>query len=196
VNAKSVDSQRIGWRATLYGSAAKYLKTATALRMSICGVGLDGREINFGGAAGDAITIEGDVGLTLRGGSLCALKIDAEHPAFGSIAVTGWALMPETLSDKSIGASAAKLKTLATLTGARHVEADAERARTVEEWVQKWGVSDGVALPDKTQTFLDYYWPQEWQLFWIILFLLPFEVIIRRWHLIFGERTSASARET
>jgi hypothetical protein len=33
---------------------------------------------------------------------------------------------------------------------------------------------------------LDYYWPQETHWVWLALLLLPFEVLARRWHLIFG----------
>jgi hypothetical protein len=179
-------SDRLKWRAVLAGSAVRYLRSANTTKMTICGVGVSGNEINFGGAAGDSITIEGELAASLRDGSLCALKFDTEHPAFGSLAVTGWSVIPETLPDQGIGPSPMKLKALAKTTGAEFVDATDARARTVEAWVQGWGAFDGSVLPDKTQTRLDYYWPQETPWIWLALLLLPFEVLTRRWHLIFG----------
>ena len=179
-------SDRLKFRAVFAGSAARYLRSANTAKMTVCGIGVTTSEANFGAAAGDAITVEGELGASLRDGSLCALKLDAEHPAFGSLTVTGWSVIPETLSDEAIGASPIKLKTLAQITGADFVEATEERARNVESWVQAWGAFDGSVLPDKTQTRLDYYWPQDSAWIWLALILLPFEVLTRRWHLIFG----------
>ena len=179
-------SDRLKWRAVFAGSAVRYLRSANTTKMTICGVGVSSNEINFGGAAGDSITVEGELVASLRDGSLCALRFDAEHPAFGSLSATGWSVIPETLPDQGIGPSPMKLKALAKMTGAEFVDATDARARTVEAWVQGWGAFDGSVLPDKTQTRLDYYWPQETPWVWLALLLLPFEVLIRRWHLIFG----------
>lgn len=188
-------SEALSWRAIFSGSAARYLRSANSTKMSVCGVGIPAKDINFGGAAGDALTAEGEIKATLREGSLCALKLDSEHPAFGSISVTGWAVIPETLKDTNIGASSVKLTTLAALTGATFVAANEDRARQVESWVQSWGAFDGNPLPDKTETRLDYYWPKVMPWIWIIIVLLPLEIIVRRWHLLFGGWTKSSARE-
>jgi len=184
-------SDRIKWRAIFYGSAAKYLRSASSLRITVCGVGVGAKEASFGGAAGDAITAEGEIGATMREGSLCSLKLEAEHPSFGSIAVTGWSVLPETLSDENIGSSPTKLRALSSLTGAKFVDAAADRARSVEEWIQAWGASDGVPLPDKTRTNLEFYWPLELSFFWLALILIPSEVLVRRWHLIFVHQSES-----
>jgi hypothetical protein len=187
-------SDRLKWSAVFAGSAARYLRSANAAKLNVCGVGVNSSEVSFGGVSGDAVTMEGELGASLRNGSLCSLKFEAEHPAFGSLSVTGWSVIPETLPDQGIGPSPMKLKALAKITGADFVDATEERARTVEAWVQGWGAFDGSVLPDKTQTRLDYYWPQAAPWIWIALLLLPFEVLTRRWHLIFGG-WSASRRE-
>jgi hypothetical protein len=177
---------RLKWRAALAGSAARYLRTATSTKLSICGIGVMTKDVSFGASAGDSVTFEGELAATLRDGSLCALKLEAEHPAFGSVSVSGWAVIPETLKDENIGSSAMKLRSLAKVTGAKFVDANSERSRAVEEWLQGWGASDGASLPDKIQTFLDYYWIQDALWIWLAILLLPIEVLVRRWHLIFG----------
>jgi hypothetical protein len=144
------------------------------------------KDVAFGASAGDAVTFEGELAAALRDGSLCALKLEAEHPAFGSVSVTGWAVIPETLKDENIGSSAMKLRSLSKVTGAKFVDANSERSRSVEDWIQGWGASDGASLPDKIQTFLDYYWAQDSWWIWLLILLLPVEVLVRRWHLIFG----------
>jgi hypothetical protein len=190
-------SDKLKWQAVFYGSAARYLKTATASRLSVCGIGVQTHELHFGGVAGDSISVEGEIGASMRDGALCALKLDIEHPAFGSLSVSGWTVIPETLNDASMGPSPLKLSSLAKLSGARLVSASSERGREVEAWVQLWGASDGVALPDKMKSSREFYWPQDYSWFWIVLVLLPVEVLVRRWHLISGgvrspEKRSAS----
>ena len=195
VNPIGDRSDTLNWRAVFSGSAARYLRSANSTKISVCGVGLSSRDITFGGAAGEAILAEGELKATLREGSLCALKLDAEHPAFGSISVTGWTIIPETLKDANIGASPVKLNALAAITGSTFVDANQDRARRVELWVQSWGTFDGNSLPDKTETRLDYYWPKESPWIWMVIFLLPLEVIIRRWDRLFGGWTKTSGQE-
>jgi len=188
-------SDKLKWQAVFYGSAARYLKTATTSRLSVCGIGVQNHELHFGGVAGDSISVEGEIGASIRDGALCSLKLDIEHPAFGSLSVTGWTVIPETLNDASMGPSPLKLGSLAKLSGARLVTASSERGREVEAWVQLWGAADGVALPDKMKSSREFYWPQDYSWFWIVLVLLPAEVLIRRWHLISGGvRTSDKRR--
>ena len=187
-------SDKLKWQAVFYGSAARYLKTATASRLSVCGIGVQTHELHFGGVAGDSISVEGEIGASIRDGALCALKLDIEHPAFGSLSVSGWTVIPETLNDASMGPSPLKLSSLANLSGARLVSASSERGREVEAWVQLWGASDGVALPDKMKSSREFYWPQDYSWFWIVLVLLPVEVLVRRWHLISGGVRSPDKR--
>lgn len=195
VNPVGDRTDRLKWRAIFAGSASRYLRSATSSKMTVCGVGVSGSDMNFGGAAGDALTVEGELNASLRNGSLCSLKLDVEHPAFGSLSVTGWSVIPETLPDQGIGPSPLKLKALSKVTGANFVEATPERSSAVESWIQAWGAFDGVSLPDKTQTYLDYYWPQDQTWIWLILLLIPFEVLVRRWHLLFSGWSAKGAGE-
>ena len=180
-------SDKIKWHAVFSGSAARYLKSATSVRLNVCGVNAAPDSFSFGGAAGDAVSADGEIAATLRDGSLCALKLDVEHPSFGSLTVTGWTLIPETLDDGNMGPSPAKLKQLATLTGATFAPADGERGRLIESWLQSWGAANGKALPDKMKSTREFYWPQEFSWLWVALLFIPAEVILRRWHLISGQ---------
>jgi hypothetical protein len=188
-------SDKIRWRAVLYGSAARYIKVATSTRLSVCGLGVPADGVSFGGASGDQVEIEGEISASLRDGSLCAMKLDAEHPSFGSLSVTGWSMIPETLADASMGPSPAKLRQLSQLTGARFIDAGNERSRVIEEWLQLWGADDGKALPDKMKSFRDFYWLREYSWIWVLLLLLPAEVLCRRWHLIVGQSVDKVIRE-
>ena len=119
---------------------------------------------------------------------MSGLKLDVEHPSFGSLSVSSWAMIPETLDDNSMGASPAKMRQLASLTGATFVEANGDRSRDVEQWLQMWGASDGKALPDKMKSTREFYWPMDYSWLWVLFLLLPAEVLIRRWHLLVGQK--------
>ncbi len=186
---------KIKWRAVLYGSAARYIKVATSTRLAVCGLGVPSDGVSFGGASGDQVEIEGEMTASLRDGSLCALKLDAEHPSFGSLSVTGWSMIPETLADASMGPSSTKLRQLAQLTKAKFVDANGERSRVIEGWLQSWGADHGKALPDKMKSYRDFYWLREFSWIWVLLLLLPGEVICRRWHLIVGQSVDKVIRE-
>ena len=187
INKGSGDDGRLRWHATLSGSAARYVKAASSARYVVCGVVVNAETVSFGGAAGDAVFLDGDVNVLARDGSLCALNLDLTHPAFGSLSVSGWAIVPETLRDADIGPSPTKLQQLAKLTGADFVSDSPERSQKVESWLRNWGASIGKSLPDKMKSTREFYWPADIPGIWILLLLLPLEVLLRRWHLLTGE---------
>ncbi len=181
-------SDKIKWQAVFSGSAARYIKSATVMRISVCGVGIGAEGITFGGASGESVAVDGEIASTIRDGMLCGLKLDVEHPSFGSLSVSSWAMIPETLDDNSMGASPAKMRQLASLTGSTFVEANGDRSRDVEQWLQMWGASDGKSLPDKMKSTREFYWPMDYSWLWVLFLLLPAEVLIRRWHLLVGQK--------
>jgi hypothetical protein len=188
----SSEEGRLRWRATLTGSATRYVKAASAARYAVCGVVVNADSVSYGGLSGDALTIEGDVNVSARDGSLCGLTLDVSHPAFGSLSVSGWAIVPETLSDADIGPSPQKLRQLAQVTGAQYVPDSPERAQKVEAWLQRWGTAIGKSLPDKLKSTREFYWPADLPWIWMLLLLIPAEVLLRRWHLLTGEVQRAS----
>ena len=187
IQKNSNDEGRLRWRATLSGSATRYVKTSSAARYMVCGVVVNADSVAYGGASGDSITLEGEVNVTARDGSLCGLTLDVSHPAFGSLSISGWAIVPETLLDSEIGPSPAKLRMLSQVTGAEYVPDSSERAQKVEAWIRQWGTAIGKSLPDKLKSTREFYWPADLPWIWILLILIPAEVLLRRWHLLTGE---------
>lgn len=185
-------SGTLKWHASFYGPAARHLKSAGSLKISICGVVATGDSLSFGSPSGDAIEADGEVLASVPQGSLCSLKMEADHPSFGSLNVSGWAVVPETLTDERIGPSAIKLRQLANLTGSKFVAASSNRSREIEEWLQLWGAFDGKTLPDKMKSTRDFYWPLERPWVWLLFLLLPAEVFVRRWHLMIGNLNRSS----
>jgi hypothetical protein len=184
------DEARSTWSALIAGSAARYLKTATQLRVNVCGTVAKVETLSFGGASGDAVTLSGDVGFNQRGGGLCQLTIDAIHPAFGSLSVSGWSLVPAPIGDQDLGPSPAKLRQLAAVTGARLAEPGADQNKVIQEWATKWGLNAGKSMPDKMKSVRDFYWPLSRSWIWLALILIPLEVLTRRWHLLLGGKIS------
>jgi hypothetical protein len=179
-------SGKIKWHTSFYGPAARHMKAASTLRLSVCGILVPSDTIVFGAPSGDSVEAEGDVLATLAEGTLCQLRLEANHPSFGSLNVSGWTIVPETLNDSKIGPSFIKLRQLSKLTDASFIDANAERGRKIEEWLQLWGVADGKALPDKMKSTREFFWPLNLSIIWLLLLAVPVEVLIRRWHLISG----------
>ena len=188
-------SDKLKWQAVISGSAARYIKSATSIRISVCGIGVGVDGVSFGAASGDSVSVEGEIVSSLRDGTLCGLKLDVEHPSFGSLSVSGWSMIPETLDDRSMGPSPTKLRQLSALTGSTFVEADSYRAVNVEHWLQIWGTTDGKSLPDKMKSVREFYWPMDYSWLWVLFLLLPAEVLIRRWHFLVGQKTGSSVSE-
>jgi hypothetical protein len=182
------DETKSTWSALVVGSAARYLKSATQLKVSVCGVSAKIDSLAFGGSSGDAVTLTGDVGFSRQGGTMCQLIIESSHPAFGSLNVSGWSLVPAPILDKDLGPSPSKLKQLAVLTGARMIQNDSARFNEIREWLALWGLNDGKSVPDKVKTGRDFYWPLGMNWIWLVLVLMPLEVLIRRWHLLMGSK--------
>jgi hypothetical protein len=180
------DDNRLRWRATLSGSATRYVKQASTARYIVCGSVVNADSVTYGGASGDTLSLEGYVNVSAHDGSLCGMTVDLSHPAFGSLSIGAWTIVPETLLDSDIGPSPAKLRQLATVTGAEYVADDTERSRKIESWLQYWGASVGESLPDKLKSKRDFYWPADIPWIWFLLTLIPAEILLRRWHLLTG----------
>jgi hypothetical protein len=186
VNHVTGDGSKVKWHASFYGPAAKYIKGASPLRVSVCGVTAPSDKALFGTPSGESVEAEGEVLASIVEGSLCQLRLEADHPSFGSLNISGWTIIPETLPDAKTGPSAIKLRQLSKITGATFVNADLERSRLIEQWLQAWGSEDGKSLPDKMKSTRDFYWPLGYSVIWFLLLALPLEVLFRRWHLIYG----------
>src|SRR5690606_12186206 len=90
-------------------------------------------------------------------------------------------VFPKVLKDEDVGTTPQKLEALAQLTGAKLQMASGSVEDEVEAWLGQVTGSEGVALPGRYRTLRNFFWVLDRAWFWLLLALLPLEVIIRRW---------------
>jgi hypothetical protein len=113
--------------------------------------------------------------------------------------------MPEIYKDSELDAAPQKLEDLSQLTGAalafagpvpalaaaapvagQPAAAPPTPEQALEAWTSGATGQDGVALPNRFKTLRNFFWILDRPWFWLLLLLMPVEVVIRRWDQLFG----------
>lgn len=181
----------------IQGPAARYLDPAADLKLVACGAVPPKDQLSFVRLSEAEWEISGPIPAKLAGGELCTLEIAATHPAFGSVKASITGAIPEVYPDKELDAAPHKLRELAQLTGAKVVIdgepeklEDGKQGETAQDALGAWlghaTGQDGVALPNRFKTLRDFYWVLGRPWFWLLMLLLPLEVVIRKWDQLFG----------
>ncbi len=182
---------------TIQGPAARYFDPSSDWKLVVCGGAPSKDQLTFSKDAEGEWEISGPLPAKLSGGDLCPVELAAAHPAFGSVKVAITGVIPQVYPDKELDAAPHKLLELAQLTDAKFVIdgepqklADGKRGESVEDalgvWLGHATGQDGVALPNRFKTMRDFYWVLGRPWFWLLILLLPLEVIIRKWDQLFG----------
>lgn len=183
------DGTMTKWRVRLLGPASRYVgERGGNWRVMVCNRLLAADQYAVEQEATDSWLLSGNVQVTGHGGALCTMSIQGDHPAFGSVKANTSAIFSETLEDKAMSPSPRKLTELARLTGAKYVGPKEDRRAALNAWLVAWTGREGELLPNRFKTVRDFYWVLGRPWVWLLLMLLPAEVLIRRWHLLVGRR--------
>lgn len=186
------------WRVHILGPAARYVgERGGNWRIMVCNRLLSGDQFSAEQESSDSWVLSGTVPVVGHGGAICNLNIDGDHPAFGSVKVNATAIFSETLEDSTMSPSPRKLIELTRLTGAKYIGENSkeDRRSALNQWLISWtGHEEGV-LPNRFKTIRDFYWVLNRPWIWLLLMLLPGEILIRRWHLLVGRRGDPTVLE-
>ncbi len=180
------------FRVTLTGPAARYFQPSPDWRLKACGALVPAEKLVLMKSSESEVEVSGPLGANLAGGERCTLELEGTHPAFGSLKAKVTAVAPETFKDAELDAAPQKLEELAELTGAKLTLLPSTRPEgAVPDSVGPWleaatGQTGGVALPNRFKTLRDFYWILDRPWFWLLILLLPLEVVVRRWEHLFG----------
>lgn len=179
------------WRIHLLGPASRYVGERDGnWRVMVCNRLVNPGQYSTEQESSDSRVLSGTVPVVGHGGALCPLSIEGDHPAFGSVKVDAAAVFSETLEDTSMSPSPRKLIELARLTGAKYIGQNAkeDRRTALNQWLVSWTGHEEGTLPNRFRTVRDFYWVLGRPWAWLLMFLLPAEILIRRWHLLVGRR--------
>jgi hypothetical protein len=183
--------ERPNWRAVIQGPAARYFEPTTGTqapewKISVCGVpvALDTLTATRHGDAEWELT--GPLPVNLAGGERCTLEVEGAHAAFGSVKASITGVFPEVFKDDELDAAPQKLEELAQLTGARLALPPADQVEATAGWLGEVTGHEGVSLPSRFKTLRNFYWILDRWWFWLLMALMPLEVVVRRWDQLFG----------
>jgi hypothetical protein len=187
--------QAASFRVTLQGPAARFFQPSPEWRLKVCGALIPPDKLVAVKTGADEFDVSGPLSVNLAGGERCALELDGTHPAFGQVkaAITG--VFPEVFKDSEIDAAPQKLEELAQLTGARLALPPKDGDAATIEWLEQITGHNGVPLPNRFKTLRNFYWVLDRWWFWALVALMPLEVVIRRWHQLFGTARRRNAAE-
>lgn len=173
---------KVRWNAVLEGPVVSYFDSGSAWSLNICGEQAAFNSIDSEKIGNQHLRVSGTLDLQLRGGERCQFSIQGVHPAFGSVNASSAAVFPAIFKDHEIVAAPNKLKQLASLTQAEFIEHHKQSSQAMYKWLDQINTQEGISLPPRFRSKLDYYWFID--TYWIFLFIifLPLEILIRRWH--------------
>lgn len=174
------------FRVTLQGPAARFFQPSPEWRLKVCGSLVPPEKLVAVKSGADEFDVSGPLATMLAGGERCSLELDGTHPAFGSVKAGITAVFPEVFKDTEIDAAPQKLEELAALTGARLALPPKDAETATDEWLEQITGKSGVALPSRFKTLRNFYWILDKPWFWLLILLMPLEVVVRRWHQLFG----------
>ncbi|NRA45464.1 MAG: hypothetical protein HRU09_10970 [Oligoflexales bacterium] len=174
--------QKISWTAILEGPVVSYFDAASNWSLNIYGKQTPFDRIDSERLGNQHIKISGLLDLGLNGGERCPFSIQGVHPAFGSVKASTAAVFPAIFKDFEIVSAPNKLEQLATITRAEFVDHNKQPTQAIYKWLDQINSQEGISLPQRFRSKLDYYWFVD--TYWIFLFIifLPLEILIRRWH--------------
>ena len=187
------------WRIHLVGPASRYVgERGGSWRVMVCNRLVPSDQYSAEQESSESWLLSGTVPVAGHGGALCNLTIEGDHPAFGSVKVNAASIFSETLEDSAMSPSPRKLMELTRLTGAQYIAENAkeDRRATLNQWLVSWTGRDEGVLPNRFRTVRDFYWVLGKPWFWLLVLLLPAEILIRRWHLLVGRRGELPALES
>jgi hypothetical protein len=180
------------WRVALQGPAARFFEPSSGWRLTVCGAAVPEDKLVVSKTSAEEWELSGPLGVNLAGGERCTLDVEGTHPAFGSVKASITGVFPEAFKDDEIDAAPQKLEELAALTGARLALPPKTPVDELTAWLEMTAGNEGVALPNRFKTLRDFFWILDRPWFWLLLLLMPLEVVLRRWEQLFA--TGGSGR--
>lgn len=181
----STQGEETVWSARIRGAAARYLEEGDNWRYRLCGIDLPAQKISRQMISSDQWLVSGSIGNRMASGSVCELNLEGQHPAFGRVKTSAFGVIPESYRDTEMEGSLHRLEQLSTLTGASLLDSN-DNSYALEEWFTK--VTGNLASAEKSEQKLmpDYYWVFDnwWGI--LLILLIPLEIVVRRWDLLFG----------
>ncbi len=177
------------WSAKVRGPAARFLHEGEGWAYRICGQEVLAKDIVRQMISSDQWQISGSLSGRMASGTSCELNIAGAHPAFGTVRASIFGIVPEVFADKDMEGSFHRLQQLSTLTGAQLIEINKNSyADDLGAWLQSVTGDLGVVSRSEQKLMPDYYWALEQWWCFLLLLLLPLEVIVRRWDSYFGHK--------
>lgn len=174
------------WRVTLQGPAARYYQPGNDWKLTVCGAEIPESKLSQNQTGPDEWEIGGIMPVQLAGGQRCTLVIEGTHAAFGSVKAQITSIFPEVFKDTELDAAPQKLEDLARLTGASLALPPKPTTEELKLWLEQVTGQEGVALPTRFKTLRNFFWIVDRPWFFLLLLLIPVEVMIRRWDQLFA----------
>ena len=185
----STQGEETVWSARIRGAAARFLEEGDNWRYRLCGIDVPSPKISRQMLSSDQWLISGSLATRMASGAVCELNLEGQHAAFGKVKASAFGVIPESYRDSEMEGSLHRLEQLSALTGASLLDSN-DASYALEEWFSK--VTGNLASAEKSEQKLmpDYYWVFDswWGL--LLILLIPAEILIRRWDVLFGGTAS------
>ena len=177
---------KLKWDLQIEGPAARYLDAGGKWVLNICDIIIDQKNILYERTSANSWRVQGDLMATFAPGKQCWAKLEAFHSSFGSIKAQRTAIIPYLLPDKDIEGSSLIMRKIAERVQADYIYAKDYDAQDLRVWLRQVSEQKVAHVESKLNTSEDYFWVfRVWWVYFLFI-LIPLEILIRRWDLIWG----------
>ncbi|MBC7661433.1 MAG: hypothetical protein H7249_17190 [Chitinophagaceae bacterium] len=185
--ALSTQGDETVWSARIRGAAARFLEEGDNWHYRLCGIDLPVQKVSRQMLTPDQWIVSGSLSARMASGSVCEMNLEGQHAAFGKVRTSAYGVIPESYKDSEMEGSLHRLEQLGTLSGATLLDSN-DSSYALEEWFGK--VTGNLASAEKSEQKLmpDYYWVMDTWWGYLLILLIPLEILVRRWDVLVGGR--------
>lgn len=171
----------------LHGPASSYFEQFDTSKLLVCNLSIASDEVIAERIGDQKWRLSGSLPTKLEPGKECLARIEASHPAFGSLNASVGGVLPEVFDDFAMEASGLKINQLVSTMKADSINGLADDfSFRFEEWLRRTSGQEGLTNTLETRRVEDFYWILDYWWVWLLFLGLPLEVIVRRWPQISG----------
>lgn len=165
----------------LSGPSIKYFESEKSkLNLMVCSKSIKPNHLKTERKGNNLIHLEAEIGnpgLNIRS---CKVKVELSHPAFGKEKASSFALIPKRVEDKKQHPKKSSASKLAESLGAELSFYEETSFEKIWEWTRKELQQEKAPEVSEAKIKKDHYWPLRSPWMFLLLLLLPIEVILRK----------------
>ena len=182
LRAHSKGKEEVVFKGTLEGASVKYISSKDAKwSLSFCGKQIPRKNIHLEIKGEHKAFLSTTMKDSLLNKNQCQMSLEIKHPSFGSEKIKSVVLLPKLIKDEDQSPKREIPESLARVLSANLSFYHEMESNELSEWLKKITEENKIKSTTKSEWKENFFWPLGIPYFFLLLLLIPIEVLIRKW---------------